>query len=287
MVAADWRAVISDAASIGIGMVQFIGGEPTLHPAFVELVGCALDHGLLVEVYSNLVHVTPAMWELFSMPGVSLATSYYSDSAPEHDAITRRSRSHERTRANLAEALGRKIPLRAGIVELADGQRSEQARLELEELGVEQIGIDRMRHVGRGQQGTAADVSQLCGHCGQGVAAVAADGSVWPCVFSRWMAVGNVLKAPLREILAGPEMNAVSADLAREFASTRPCVPKMCDPQCGPNCSPACNPTGCTPNGCNPRGHCQPKYTCGPCIPHDRNCNPDNSCRPNKCRPTQ
>jgi hypothetical protein len=30
-------------------------------------------------VFSNLVHVTDDLWEVFSQPGISLATSYYSD----------------------------------------------------------------------------------------------------------------------------------------------------------------------------------------------------------------
>jgi hypothetical protein len=42
------------------------------------------------EVFSNLVHVRSALWELFSLPGVSLATSYYSDKPGQHDAITGR-----------------------------------------------------------------------------------------------------------------------------------------------------------------------------------------------------
>ncbi len=32
MTADDWRSVISQAAGLGVSMVQFIGGEPTLHP---------------------------------------------------------------------------------------------------------------------------------------------------------------------------------------------------------------------------------------------------------------
>jgi len=39
----DWQHVIRDAATLGVRMVQFIGGEPTLHPSLPELVGHALD----------------------------------------------------------------------------------------------------------------------------------------------------------------------------------------------------------------------------------------------------
>jgi MoaA/NifB/PqqE/SkfB family radical SAM enzyme len=57
----DWFRVIDDASMMGVEMVQLIGGEPTLHPDFTALVERVLDKGVAVEVYSNLVKVTPAM----------------------------------------------------------------------------------------------------------------------------------------------------------------------------------------------------------------------------------
>lgn len=86
----DWKRVIDQAAELGAHMVQFIGGEPTLHRSLPELVGQALGADLLVEVFSNLVHVPPSLWEIFSRPGVRLATSYYADRADQHEAITKR-----------------------------------------------------------------------------------------------------------------------------------------------------------------------------------------------------
>ncbi|WP_326644563.1 radical SAM protein [Nonomuraea fuscirosea] len=71
----DWISVLDQAAALGVSMVQMIGGEPTLYAGLPGLVTRALDRGMEVEVYSNLVHVTPAMWELFTQPGVRLATS--------------------------------------------------------------------------------------------------------------------------------------------------------------------------------------------------------------------
>ena len=70
MTADDWRRTIDQAAALGVEMVQFIGGEPTLYPALPELIAHALAAGVQVEVYSNLVHVTPRMWETFGQPGV-------------------------------------------------------------------------------------------------------------------------------------------------------------------------------------------------------------------------
>lgn len=117
-------------------MVQFIGGEPTLHGALPELVGHALGRGLEVEVFSNLVHVSEQLWEVFSQPRVRLATSYYADQADQHESITKRRGSYLRTKTNIVEALRRSIPLRVGLIDLADGQHVEQDRAELAALGV-------------------------------------------------------------------------------------------------------------------------------------------------------
>ncbi|MEV0285643.1 radical SAM protein [Kribbella sp. NPDC050820] len=46
---ADWIRVIDETAELGVGMVQFIGGEPTLHPALPQLLAHALAAGLKVE----------------------------------------------------------------------------------------------------------------------------------------------------------------------------------------------------------------------------------------------
>src|SRR5882724_11087472 len=146
----DWRRVIDDAVSLGVGMVQFIGGEPTLHPSFPALVQHAVERRLTVEVFTNLVHVSRALWDVLSLPGVRLATSYYSDQPGQHEAITTRLGSHGKTMSNITEAIRRSIPLRVGLIDVADGQRVDQARHQLEALGVTEIGTDRLRQVGRG-----------------------------------------------------------------------------------------------------------------------------------------
>jgi organic radical activating enzyme len=256
----DWRRVIDQAADSGVSMVQFIGGEPTLHPGLPELLHYALSRRLEVEVFSNLVHVTPVLWEAFGRDGVRLACSYYSDDSAQHAAVTRRPASHTRTRANIVEAVRRSIPLRVGVVDLGNQQRAEQAMAELEALGVTDVGYDRLRQVGRGLRDGKPSMDQLCGHCAADVLAVSSTGEVWPCVFSRWLPVGNVLTTPLVDILAAGAVGDVRARLTQRFARSKIiCVPEMCDPQCGPSCGPACRPQG-TSHPCKPRGGCRPNY---------------------------
>jgi hypothetical protein len=152
----NWRRVIDEAATLGTRMVQFIGGEPTLHPALSELVGHVLSRGMTVEVFSNLVHVSSHLWSVFSRPGVRLATSY----------------------------------------------------------------------------------------------------DVWPCVFARWMFMGNVQTAPLREIVTVSKMEATRAKVSAPWSSTEKCAPET--PKCSPEtqCQPANDP--CQPH-CPPGYHSEPK----------------------------
>jgi MoaA/NifB/PqqE/SkfB family radical SAM enzyme len=264
MTAEDWSCVIDQAAGLGTGMVQFIGGEPTLYRSLPGLVNRALSCGVQVEVYTNLVRVSPLMWAVFAQPGVRLATSYYTDDAAEHESITRGRGSHARTRANIAEAVRRSIPLRVGLIDLADGQRVDAvdaAEAELRALGVTEFGRDHLRQIGRGVRTEQPSLAQLCGHCGRDKIAVAPDGSVWPCVFSRWITVGNVRERTLAEIITGPAMRGAEEALAASFGPAARCNPRccpstMCDPQCSPSCSPSCGPAG----NCRPTGNCAPAY---------------------------
>jgi hypothetical protein len=197
------------------------------------------------SVFTNLVHVTEAMWEVFEQPGVSLATSYYSDDPDQHAAITARP-SHARTRANIAKALRGGIPLRAGVVDVQDGQRAAAAQQELADLGVPRVGYDRLRQIGRGGRDQRQSAKQLCGACGHGVAAVRPDGQVTPCVMARWQSIGNVLEADLATVISG--LSKARTELIEQGMPNRPVVAP-----CGPNCTPTTSGTECYPHNCHPR----------------------------------
>lgn len=228
----DWTSLISQAAANGIDMVQLIGGEPTMHPEFTRIMGHGLDCGLDVEVYSNLVHITGEMWELFQRPRVSLAFSYYASDAAAHNAVTRRP-THAATRRNAEKAGALGITIRAGVIDF--GHRAE-AEDDLRSMGITKITTDRVRQIGRGGPGLP-EPSELCGHCGQDVAAVSADGDVTPCIFSRWMKAGNVRETPLADILAGP---AWAGALAQLPPRREPCDPNQ-------ECPPGFPPSSCDP----------------------------------------
>ncbi|MFE2323569.1 radical SAM protein [Streptomyces sp. NPDC059385] len=249
MTVADWVSVIDQLAEMGGVDVQFIGGEPTLYPHLPELIGHAAGRGLGVEIFSNMTHIKPAIWEAITAHGAKLATSYYSDDAAEHDSITQLRGAHRKTRANIERAIELGIPIRGGVVSLREGQRAQQAVTDLQTIGVQQIGGDRIRAFGRGSQGARPQIKDLCGHCAHEKCAVGPDGAVWPCVLGRFIDVGNVRTEPLADIWTGDRLARARADIAAVHgAGAAACPPPQFLPMCGP-----CGP--CVPSV----GHCDPE----------------------------
>src|SRR5215469_1885334 len=303
MARTDWEAVLDQAAQAGVQLVQFIGGEPTLHPDLPYLVRYALSTGIQVEVFSNLVHITPAVWKVFSLPGVRLATSYYSDNRDQHKQVTGRN-TYSRTKANIAEAVRRGIRIRVGIIDVRDGQRTAQAEAELRELGVTSIGLDRIRALGRG--GGTCDVGQLCGACGQGVAAVSPTGEVWPCVMSRWMPAGSVREETLADIVTSQTWYDLVATIpeTRGAVACYPMTELPSDERCHPTavgttgrCPPfmdaesRCHPSMEADDRCHPRaelaadGRCHPRAELSAELPTDGRCHPFMEAT-GRCHPT-
>ncbi|GAA1468130.1 radical SAM protein [Nocardiopsis exhalans] len=243
MTRTDWFRVVDQAADTETRHVQLIGGEPTLHPDAPAIAEHTLGRGLNVEVYSNLVHVSPAWWALLQHSGMSLATSYYSAAPARHNLMTGRPASHRHTRANIVRALELRVPLRVSII-TPDNEGVEETRAELETLGVRWIGVDHVRPYGRGAQGQEPDCSGLCGACGNGRASIGPDGTVSPCVFSTWMSAGNVLQEPLADILTGPDMTQARNEITAGKNDPPP-NPIPCEPDRW--CCPGVPDSGCTP----------------------------------------
>lgn len=230
---AQWESIIDQAAAADITAVQFIGGEPTVHPDLPRLIRHALSRDLRVQIYTNLLHISEELWELFTMPGVSLGTSWYSADPQEHAAIVGGStNAWRRTRANIARAVELGIPLQVGIVKVRPDQDVEGAVADLQALGVTNINTDAARPVGRAApHGRDPQTVDLCGRCGDGRAAIGPDGTVTPCVLGRFLPTGNVTQQSLAEIFSG-----------FAWAEALAAVPRSGGPVCPPADSNDCMP---------------------------------------------
>lgn len=262
MTTEDWMTAISDAYKAGCSSLQFIGGEPTLHPALHELITHARTVGFdFIEVFTNATALTERRLGFFCQNKVSVATSFYSSRQGIHERITRRVGSFEKTVAGIKRTVHYGIPIRVGII-TQDGLNSglsQETITYLNSLGVDRVGEDHTRQIGRAALKNIKDseadyFNQLCGQCWKGSLCVTSDGSVYPCVFSKKYAVGNLAEASLYDIAASGSLSDVRALIAKHTAPPTqsacnpapPCTPQVCHPQvCQPQvCGPVCFPRG-------------------------------------------
>jgi len=250
----DWLAAIDEALDIGASAIQFIGGEPTLHPHFRKLLEYVGKANLsLIEVYTNATRLTDDIVGCLKENGARVAASFYAEEPGVHDAITMRPGSWRRTVSGIERAMVAGLAVRIGIIEMPENSTHVPEAISfLKRLGIDDIGVDAQRGIGRGRrQGadTAGEaISQLCGRCGNARLCVAADGAIYPCVFSRRTPLGDA-RDGLRAALASAGLVDFRAAMALErrtrlgAASDWPfCQPGPCRP------SAPCIPDGPQPD---------------------------------------
>jgi len=266
----DWRRVIAQAADQGCRAVQFIGGEPTLHPDLDDLIPYAHARGMnFIEVYTNATTLTQNRVDFLREFGVRIATSFYSCDESIHDGITQRHGSFRRTILGIDNTLKAGLHLRVGLVLMDNNTPDREATMAfLHSKGISDVGEDRLRHVGRGGAVHITvktdPYSELCGHCWKGRACVTASGDTYPCVFSRTFLLGNVMRTSLAQILKCKTLQDFRTTQKQRSTEVAQCSPQcdpgaLCTPSTG-SCNPTCNP-GQQP--CNPQV-CTPSQSCGP-----------------------
>jgi MoaA/NifB/PqqE/SkfB family radical SAM enzyme len=280
----NWVRVISEAASLGCLAVQFIGGEPTLHPKLIELIEVAKKRGFsFIEVFTNASHITDRLFETFVKHNVHVATSFYSAEVAVHEKITGVKGSFRRSVDGIRRIVAANLPLRVGIIEMEENQKQVPQTVEfLKSLGVNSIGGDKLRKVGRSainDNNESEQFDELCGECWKGNLCITSSGDTFPCIFSRKTNIGNA-KMGLGSLLESQTLGNFRVAV-KELEKNRGQSPQACDP-CHPNdtCAPCfpCDPS----SGCEPCFPCSPNESeerCWPCDPK-KHCNPCWPCNP-------
>lgn len=260
----DWIRLISEAKELGCNAIQFIGGEPALHPNLKELLrhakDCSFDR---IELYTNGTLLNREHLMFLKQNGISIATSVYSDSARIHDFITSHEGSFQKTVAFIRQAQEFGLEMRVGVVAMKENDQSIGGTVDfLKSLGIRDVKVDRERKVGRSSSHDHLEDKdgELCGNCWKGTLCISASGEVFPCVFSRHHKLGDA-RSPLREIVESKRTHEVRRHLVRKHQQSHAPVVN-CDPYCNPYFSP-CNPQlPCNPTVCNPQ-----RVPCAPCGP--------------------
>lgn len=260
MEADDYIRVMDQAFDLGCRQIQFIGGEPTLNKSLPDLIRHAHARGFtFIEVFTNLLHMPPALADLIVQLNVNIATSIYGENPDVHAAVTKNKTSHRRTMGNMLQLKERGVNVRAGVIAMDENHGHVEETLEwLTKLGIP-AGRDRLRHFGRGTERGERNITELCGTCAGGTLRIGPDGSVSPCNMSAGWDVGSVLDQSLSDILAKGKLHEIRQQIHEEVVVPQTVITSCYPKQCGPydSCCPTtqqCYP--CAPNNCSP---CRPR----------------------------
>lgn len=244
----DWVLLLEEAAGLGCRQMQFIGGEPTLHPELDRLICKAEQSGFeLIEVFTNATRLSSQLLACFQEHRVNVATSFYSTNPQVHESITRVDGSWERTVEGIQKLIDQNLPLRVGIIETPENAgHAPEAKAFLQSMGARNIQMDTQRGVGRGGLIALGEPTerfdQLCGQCWKGRLCVGPDGEAFPCVFSRATRLGNIRQGLAR---------ILSSSALQQFRQKVRKIEQ--DRLQGSSCTPeSCMPNSCMPNTCMP-----------------------------------
>jgi MoaA/NifB/PqqE/SkfB family radical SAM enzyme len=242
--------LVQEAAEMGFDTIQFTGGDPLLCPFLLDLVKEATTRGIPDrEVFTNGLLLRGQLLQELVGLGTSFAISFYSHDADTHDRITRVPGSQRRTLKAIERLVAAKAPLRIGVSVMDENHQDVEATYKfLESVGVPrgQIRSCTVRPVGRGADkvgssesgagenpalslrlpaGGTEQKAPKAGRGPRGKLAVAPDGVAYPCIFQRWLPLGNVHVHSLRAVY---ECRPGPGYLAPESAFTMCCDKIAC-----------------------------------------------------------
>ncbi|MBI5211559.1 MAG: radical SAM protein [Elusimicrobia bacterium] len=220
-----WLSLIAEARKEGASALQFIGGEPLLVPYWRELVREAGNQKYgSVEIFTNGTLIDDGCVSFFKEHGVRVATTIYGADAGPHDRVTGNAGSFDKTLAALRRLVASNIPTRAAsIISRLNEDEAEKIQDFCKSLGVKSGWPDVVRPTGRGNDpdilprhyqrapvrppfrtGRSSFYrARQFNSCFSGKIAITPRGDVLPCIFARSQICGNVLEAPLKEVIWG------------------------------------------------------------------------------------
>ncbi len=143
----DFYKVIDFLMDRNIKEIQFIGGEPMIHPKLKEMIEYCLSKNFFefIEVYTNASFITQDWCDFFKKNNIKVAVSFHSYIPEEFEKITQTKGSYKLAKRGLDLLLKNKIKTRVAAItnkNVKVGEKPEGSNIE--------IGTQAPRLVGRG-----------------------------------------------------------------------------------------------------------------------------------------
>jgi len=206
------KSVLDQAIEFGEPYIQFTGGDPLIHSHLIEAVEYAATLPFKgIEIYTNGLLLNDKMLQKLIPFQPSFSFSIYADNAAIHDEVTRVPGSWKRTLDAMKRTQKAGLKIRAGIALMENNidQAEKMPAFLAQKFGLTSdfIRFDAVNQVGRGKnlemlQGITPSHRPSSGPNRKGKLCVAANGDVYPCVFSRHFKLGNISEGTLKEIFS-------------------------------------------------------------------------------------
>ncbi|HCS13848.1 MAG: hypothetical protein COS82_04745 [Zetaproteobacteria bacterium CG06_land_8_20_14_3_00_59_53] len=249
--------VLQQAHGLGNPAVQFTGGDPLIHPDLLFAVQSARELGYSsVEIYTNGLALNQPLLDRLLPYSPDFSFSVYAHDAAVHDAITQTPGSLSRTIKAMRRVQQAGLALRVGIILMQENRGMEDATFAFlqDELGLHasQMGLDMVRSTGRGEfmpdyQPDTSRLQQYRHRAGsdsvdsgsergaqtdmppsarslptrRGKLCIAANGDVFPCIFSRRARLGNIREQSLDDVLASLDRRPLPGALEQRWQQCR------------------------------------------------------------------
>ena len=210
----DVTRVLQEARALGRPFVQLTGGDPLIHPKLLDIMASVreLDFAGL-EVYTNGLLLHDKLLQRMQDYQPRLSFSLYADNPEIHDAITRVPNSWKRTLNALQKSIQAGFDVRVGVVIMQENAEhiANIPDFLAQNFGIasEHIRFDPVNRVGRGNLTHLPEHIRIesshatsIGAARQGKLCIAATGHVYPCIFSRQLALGHIQQQSLQDMLA-------------------------------------------------------------------------------------
>ncbi len=219
----EWKIIVKKILAHGVDYITFIGGEPTIRKDLIKsLTTFIKEHSphTKIGIFSNLYQITNSDIDFILNQNLSISTSLYGINSMQHDKMTNKLGSWDKTTKIIQKLVKQNIHVFVGYFKNDNTYSDIDIKLFIENLGVYHYDIQEHYNVGRAIQECPTKIStknilpsfvsfdpnnllkySLQHNCFSDHLAIAPNGDIMGCIMMRKPILGNLLNQSLNTIL--------------------------------------------------------------------------------------